>query len=100
MSDYYILRGRDTYRVDRREWAEWFEKADRLIKVSDGGISKVSTVFLGIDHSFVGGGRPILFETMVFGGPLDEEMDRYCTMDQAEDGHDRMVQRCKDASWG
>jgi hypothetical protein len=52
----------------------------------------VSTVFLALDHSF-GEGPPVLFETMVFGGPLDRKMDRYCTADQAIAGHEEMVER-------
>ena len=54
----------------------------------------VSTVFLGIDHNFGGKGKPILFETMVFGkGDLvpDNWMARYCTWEQAEAGHKAIV---------
>ena len=57
--------------------------------------SKVSTVFLGIEHGF-DKECPILFETMVFGGTLDGEQDRYCTYDEAVSGHKAMVQRVKD----
>jgi hypothetical protein len=32
-----------------------------------------------------------LFETMVFGGPLNGEMDRYATWDEAEAGHKAML---------
>lgn len=51
----------------------------------------VSTVFLGLDHGF-GGGVPILFETMIFGGKHDERMFRYATWAEAERGH---WQACK-----
>lgn len=46
----------------------------------------VSTVFLGTDHGY-GRGAPILFETMIFGGPLDEEQDRFCTVHEARVAH-------------
>ena len=46
----------------------------------------VSTVFLGMDHSF-DGGTPVLFETMIFGGEYDQFQERYCTWDEAEEGH-------------
>lgn len=46
----------------------------------------ISTVFIGIDHSF-GFGAPLLFETMVFNGPLDGDQDRFANWDQAEAGH-------------
>jgi hypothetical protein len=62
--------------------------------------AEVSTVFLGLDYSFEHHGRgPILWETMVFGGPLDEEMDR-CggTREQAEAMHAAMVERVRAVS--
>lgn len=49
----------------------------------------VSTVFLGLDHSFEGA-KPVLFETMVSGGTFDGEQDRYHTWADAERGHVRM----------
>lgn len=52
---------------------------------------EVSTVWLGLDHSFGLGGPPLIFETLVFGGPMDGEMDRYPTLDAAQAGHDQMV---------
>jgi hypothetical protein len=55
----------------------------------------VSTVLLGFNLDERG--RP-LFETMVFGGPLDRETGRYTTYDEAERGHWRMVERVKEAA--
>jgi len=60
----------------------------------------VSTVFLGIDHGHdfgQSGYKPLLFETMVFGGPLDGQIQRYATWTGAEAGHAKMVQKVKDA---
>lgn len=77
--------------ADLMEWGRWFEKADRNVattQVSPG--VRVSTVFLGLDHNF-GGGEPMLFETMVFGGTMNEEMVRYSTWDEAIEGHAKMV---------
>lgn len=51
----------------------------------------VSTVFLGIDHGFGFSERPVLFETMVFGGLFDQEQWRYCTWDEAAAGHKAVV---------
>lgn len=75
------------------EWARWFETSDtdRVVEQTHIGDVKVSTVFLGIDHRFLGEGPPILFETMVFGGPLDQEQERYATRDEAVSGHARWV---------
>ena len=58
----------------------------------DGYSVTVSTVWLGMDHSF-GDGPPLIFETMVFGGELDQECDRYTTEEQAQQGHAAMVAR-------
>jgi hypothetical protein len=57
-----------------------------------GRLGRVSTVWLGLDHGF-GSGPPVIFETMVFGGPLDQEMERYCTWESAVTGHEFMVMR-------
>ncbi len=90
---HYILKDRKAVPVkDVLEWARWFETADRkvaLTQVAD-GIS-VSTVFLGLDHSFMPDAPPLIFETMVFGGPLDANEDRYTTWEDAEAGHAAMV---------
>lgn len=59
--------------------------------------SRISTVFLGLDHSFRPGAKPIVFETMVFGGPLDDGCVRYCTRDEAREGHAEMVRRVRHA---
>jgi hypothetical protein len=52
---------------------------------------EVSTVFLSLNHSFANG-PPLVFETMVFGGPLDGQQDRYSTRADALAGHARMVE--------
>jgi len=76
------------------EWAKWFEKTDRHAGLDRIGDSKISTVFLGIDHNFFKEGPPILWETMVFGGKLNGEQDR-CSgnKEQAEAMHQKMVHK-------
>jgi hypothetical protein len=59
----------------------------------------ISTVFLGLDHSWEPTGPPILFETMIFRGPLDQWQERYCTWDEAEIGHEVAVRLAKRARW-
>ena len=59
----------------------------------------VSTVFLGLDHNFMGEGPPIVFETMVFGGPFNHTMWRYATWDEAVKGHEQLVKMVRDPSW-
>lgn len=54
----------------------------------------VSTVWLGLDHNFLRGGPPLIFETMVFmdRGECRETVDceRYSTEDEARHGHEVM----------
>ncbi len=116
----YILNGktpvpcRDIYR-----WGKWFESADRHVAKEMVGHIMVSTVFLGLDHRHFGEGPPILFETMAFdqsqttpivelerpdgtickmGGHHPEVEGcsaRYCTWDEAEAGHRKVVNQLR-----
>ena len=74
------------------EWGKWFEGADdqRGVAVTDFDGGKVSTVFLGMDHNFTHG-EPVLWETMIFGGPHDGYCERYTSLAKAEAGHQRAV---------
>lgn len=98
---YYILHDDHTITStdDVLEWARWFEVRDNrrvaLTKARFG--ATVSTVFLGIDHNW-GDGPPLIFETMVFGGPMDENQVRYSTYEEALRGHDLMVKVCNDCT--
>ena len=99
MSGNYVLDGKVPVPCDDiLKWARRFEAADRTVAKTDIGGLHVSTVFLGIDHGF-SAGPPILFETMVFGLPDDEErMKRYETWEQAEQGHAEIVKEIQGAS--
>jgi hypothetical protein len=55
----------------------------------------VSTVFLGLDHAMPWGKdkTPVLWETMIFGGPNDQEyQERYTSYEDAVEGHKVAVQ--------
>jgi hypothetical protein len=87
----FILVGRQPVSCsDLMTWAQWYETADRQVADSMQGDVRVSTVFLGLDHGF-GDGPPVLFETMVFINGSGGDMERYCTWDEAVEGHQRMV---------
>lgn len=89
----YILKDKQPVpEPDIIAWAKWFGTNKRHVAQDNVGESHVSTVFLGVDHNFIGG-RPVLFETMIFGGEHDQEQERYCTWDEAEAGHARWVKR-------
>lgn len=75
-------------------WATWMEyhHTERVVSQDtvvnkEGADVGVSTVFLGINHNFVFGGPPILWETMIFGGPYDRRAWRYSSRKEAMDGH-------------
>jgi hypothetical protein len=86
---YYILNGHTPVPVaDMLEWAKWFETAGDARIVAQTEISenvRVSTVFLGMDHSFGFGAdrAPMIFETMTFGGPCDQNQTRCSTWTEA-----------------
>lgn len=92
---YYILEGTKTRpEPDRMAWALWMnEFENRVVQQTTIGDVFVSTVFLGIDHSLLGNGPPILFETLVNGGNYydNEIVERYTTYEDAERGHRRIV---------
>lgn len=57
----------------------------------------VSTVWLGLDHSF-GHEGPLIFETMIFeNGPLNETCWRYATEEQAVAGHQAAIRHVRQA---
>lgn len=79
---------------DVRLWAAFFEDDTKRRVATDtfeDGTIVVSTVFLGLDHSFDPDAPPVLFETMIFGGPHNEYQERYETWAQAVKGHVRAV---------
>lgn len=58
------------------------------------GEAWVSTVWLGIDHAFYYGDadvKPLIFETLIFGGEHDQEMFRWATEEEATKGHRDIV---------
>lgn len=96
----YILDGKIPVQVDHIAWSQWLEAnyAKKVIARDCVGESIISTVFLAIDHGH--SGQVLLFETMVFEGPLDGEQVRYSTWEQAEAGHTAMVDRVRGENHG
>ncbi len=86
-SKYYALEGRTPVPVGCDAWARSFEKDQHVALTKKDGV-EVSTVFLGLNHSF-GGEEPILFETMIFGPGYDQKeyQTRCSTWEQAERMH-------------
>lgn len=104
MSHFYDRNGRP---LDLLEWAGLFEdKGYRILRHTHlpSGVM-VSTVWLGIDHSFLSGERPVIFETMVFPDPRkrhdsdDLACWRYTTEANARAGHERMMRNWRFKRW-
>jgi len=91
-------KGTPVHEPDLITWARWLVSADRKVANETIGEAEVSTVFLGTDHNW-GYGPPILWETMVFGGLLDQE--RYqCSgnREQAEAMHAEIVAKVRQSA--
>ncbi len=95
---YYDRKGQP---LDLMEWARLHEDRDYMI-VAQHWIRgwMVSTVWLGLNHNWIGSGPPVIFETMVFppgdeagehGTMSEEYCERYSTEEAAQAGHDRAL---------
>lgn len=96
MSDDYMLDNRKAVPCDLHTWGAMMNEigARRVAETIIGDI-RVSTVFLGLDHSF-GGGPPLLFESMAFGLPGDDEWQERCTTwEEADAMHAAMCERAR-----
>lgn len=67
MLGHYILKdGKPVLVEDVLEWARWFEGIDarkeRHVADETIGNVRISTIFLGLDHSFGREGAPVLWE--------------------------------------
>lgn len=85
---YYKLDGKKVVPTD--DPTEAFKNDIRVAKDTIGDV-EISTVFSKIDHGY--GSTPVLFETMIFGGELDQEQKRYTSWEEAEKGHRVMVEK-------
>jgi hypothetical protein len=96
MSHYYMLDGKTPVPCDDiNKWGAWFNYPGvQRVDCTEVGQVKVSTVFLGIDHSF-GNGPPLLFETMIFGLQTDQDQGRCSTWDEAVEMHRAAVEHVR-----
>ena len=100
MYKHWILVNDKLKVVDLMTQAKWFEdkkSPGRITEQTYIGKVLVSTVFLGIDHSF-GGKVPILWETMIFESKkkaLQEYQVRYSSLKEAKKGHKYAVKFAK-----
>ena len=103
MADDWIERDGTPVEVSYEEYMRWRLSGGRdndprrVARTELGGGVLVSTVFLCHDHNY-GGGRPILYETMILGGVLDGHRVRYHTREEALVGHEVAVQKAIEGS--
>lgn len=86
---------------DILEWAQFIETKERLIKHTQMPLCRVSTVFLGLDHSFNFGPEeipPMVFESMILGGALNYEQLQYATYEDSEEGHKQLCEMAEKAT--
>lgn len=96
--DYYDMNGAP---ISFLRWVELIEARQIRVAASRVGRITLSTVWLGLDHSFGDGGPPVIFETMTF--PARERdrakdwqiCERYATREAALTGHRRWLTRLK-----
>lgn len=73
------------------EWARGMEDGlSRIVATDELRGAVISTVFIGLDVAF-GEGEPVLFETLVQGGPYHNRVERYGTWKAALAGHQAVV---------
>jgi len=94
---------KDGKAISMEQWAALIGDHDySRVALTSGCGRQVSTVWLGLDHSFGSGGPPIIFESMVFavngedisGDEIDQV--RYATLEEALEGHERL---CSDHAY-
>ena len=95
--DMWILNahGEPVHEPDLERWAHWMaDPHARRVAWTVVGDWTVSTVFLGISHSF--GLPPVLWETMVFGPePWSGASWRYTSHDAALAEHDQIAEHLR-----
>ena len=94
MSRWYILDNNNKpIPASITEAGDWLEEGSdrRTVKRDEIGDILVSTVFLGLDHAWTPGGKPVLWETMIFGGEHDQYQERYTSHKDALEGHEKAL---------
>ena len=92
---YLLNENNEPYQVDLVNMD--FEKLEsqKIVKTYEFDDILVSTVFLGLKHGVLDG-KPVLFETMIFGGEHSDIQWRYTSYDDAVASHNRIVECVKD----
>lgn len=97
VSDKFILEGHTPVRCDDLlRWGRWLQTANRRVAEDFVGEVRIRTIFLGLNpNDWPIAEPPLLFETMVFGGPLDQSQDRSRTWEEAEATHKHWIEKAR-----
>lgn len=83
------------------EWGEQLEEMSisgaKIVANEEVNGKIISTVWLGVNHSYNDGFPPLIFETMIFEGDScwDIYCDRYSSWDEALAGHQKAIRWVK-----
>lgn len=95
MKMYILENNKPVEAADEKQFFDWMSKNKGIAKEIS-GVSTISTVFLGFDHgglyNISTSGKPVLFETMIFGGEHNGYQKRYLEYDEAIKGHNDAVE--------
>jgi hypothetical protein len=101
MSRYYILRDNEVIEEpDYDVWAEWHASQYRHVEcvaLTELAHAKVSTHFLAVNMSLSPDEPPLLFETRVNGGWIEDTRERFATLDEARANHEAWVEKLRSA---
>lgn len=97
---YLLTADKVPYRVSIAKWSDGWHKQRRVamtVKDKSTGRPYASTIFLGIDTGSGklldpdGDHKPLVFETMIIGGPHNGHQVRTATWDEALEAHAEAV---------
>lgn len=101
MARYFILRNDEVIEEpEYSTWAEWYEseyERVRCVATDELGHCTVTTDFLAMSMGLNTSAPALIFETRVRGGWLDDESERYASLAEARQGHQRWVERIAEA---
>jgi hypothetical protein len=99
MSDYYDRSGQPITRT-RAAQLKTDNKYRTVARTNFSHGIYVVTSWMGMDwrHHSLTPGPPLIFETMVYGGLLNHQAERYSTETQALAGHDQWAAKVRDAT--
>lgn len=90
---YYKLQGREVVEITGDDWMNL--RVDDSVSIKRTILhdsTLISTVFMSMSGRKDQTGRPLVFETMIFGGEHDRYQRRYATYDDAERGHQETIE--------